>query len=33
MVLDLSFYTKYPDGVGDTINVFIFLDPPLLNRL
>ena len=33
MVLDLAFYTKDPDGVGDTINVFLFSDPPLLRRL
>ena len=33
MVLDLAFYTKDPDGVGDRINVFLFLDPPLLHRL
>ena len=32
MVLDLALYTKDTDGVGDTINVFLFPDPPLLCR-
>ena len=26
MVLDLVFYTKDPDGVGDAVNIFFFLD-------
>ena len=26
MVLDLAFYTKYRDSVGDAINIFIFPD-------
>ena len=25
MMLDLDFHTKYLDGVGDTINIFLFL--------
>ena len=26
LILELSFYSKDPDGVGDAINVFLFPD-------
>ena len=26
MVLDLEFYTKDPDGMGDAVNIFLFPD-------
>ena len=26
MVLEISFYTKDPDGVGDIVNIFLFPD-------
>ena len=26
MMLDLAFHSKYPIGVGDTVNVFLCLD-------
>ena len=26
MVLDLAFYTKEPNGVGDTFNIFLLPD-------
>ena len=28
MVLDLALYTEDPDGVGDALNIFLFIDHP-----
>ena len=26
LILEFSFYTKDPGGIGDTLNIFLFLD-------